>query len=75
MDIPRRMFTSEVLELTRWTESKLRLEKKRNRFPRPIDRSREAIYDGYEVYSALNMIERQYNNSDENRLMSALEEL
>ena len=39
------------------------------------NRSREAIYDGYEVYSALNLIERQYNSSDENRLMSALEEL
>lgn len=56
MDVPLRMFTSEVLELARWGQQKLIERRKEEKFPDPIDRGKEDIYDGYEVYRALGLI-------------------
>lgn len=57
MNIPKRMFTSEVLEIARWGPSKLHEKRRAGEFPEPIDRGKELIYDGPSVYRALGLID------------------
>jgi predicted DNA-binding transcriptional regulator AlpA len=51
----RRIYTSEVCALARWSRTKLARMRKEKAFPEPIDRGREAIYDAYEVLCAIGM--------------------
>ena len=55
-DIPPRMFTSQVLELAKFGQGTLMKRRREHRFPEPIDRGREAIYSGPEVYRALGLV-------------------
>lgn len=55
-NIPARMFTSEVLRLAKWGRSKLNAMQKRGEFPKRVDRGREDIYDGLQVYQALGLV-------------------
>lgn len=55
--IPFRMYTSEVLALAKWQSvGTLLARRKQGKFPHPIDRGREQIYDGHAVYAALGKI-------------------
>lgn len=56
LDIPPRMFTSEVLELARFGYGTLRQKQKRGEFPKHVDRGREYIFDGRAVYKALGLV-------------------
>lgn len=57
MQIPERMYTSEVLEVARYSRSTLNAKRKAGEFPDPIDRGRQDIYSGRAVYTALGIIE------------------
>ena len=76
LEIPGRMYTSEVLELARWKcYSTLRKRQKEGLFPMPIDRGAEAIYSGKAVYKALGLIDEETEYPAEDPIMKALESL
>lgn len=73
MDIPYRMYFSEVCAVARLSKSELNKRIRNNQFPAHIDRGREKIFSGEEVYMALGMIAKQESLSAEDRLLKALE--
>lgn len=64
MDIPLRMYTSEVCKLARFSAAKLSKLRQEKRFPDPVDRGREAIYDGKAVYRSLGLIPSDHETND-----------
>jgi len=71
---PLRMYTSEVCRLARFSQAKLNRLRRQYQFPDPVDRGREAIYDGRQVYRALGLLdEAEQKTSDP--IMDALEEI
>lgn len=54
---PPRLLRSEVLQLARYSLSKLRARIKDGRMPRPIDRGTEAIFDRDAVLRALGLMQ------------------
>jgi hypothetical protein len=74
MNIPARMYTSEVLALAKWKcTSTLRKRQKEGRFPAPVDRGREMIFNGRDVYQALGLIDNAAPAVKEDPIMKALE--
>jgi len=71
---PLRMYTSEVCALARFSQQKLNNLRRKRKFPDPIDRGREAIYDGREVYEALGLTDRR-QKTQEQRLIEALDHI
>lgn len=57
IDLPPRLYTSDVLKLARFSYSELRKRQKQELFPSHIDRGKEYIYDRDEVLAALGLIE------------------
>lgn len=56
-EIPLRMYTSDVLKVSKLSYAALRAKQKRGEFPAHVDRGREYIYDGRQVYQALGLID------------------
>lgn len=76
IEIPFRMYTSEVLALARWKSvATLRRKQVYNGFPRPVDRGTENIFDGRAVYQALGIIPKQESAPDIDPIMNALEKM
>lgn len=74
-DIPHRMYTSEVLALARISRATLRDRQRRGAFPRHIDRGKEFIFSGPEVYRALGIIKDSQDAVSESPWGRALEEM
>lgn len=75
MNIPARMYTSEVLALAKWkTPATLRARQARGDFPKHVDRSREFIYDGRQVYEALGLLPKD-TAPKRDSIMEALDRL
>lgn len=76
MNIPGRMYSSEVEALAKVSMATLKKRQKQGMFPRPVDRGRQEIYIGEQVYAALGLLSKQMNlETDQQRWAMALEEL
>ena len=74
MNIPLRMYTSEVLEKAKFSQSTLRKRQREGTFPLPVDRGREQIYLGQQVYEALGIAPKHSApRTDHDRWAQALE--
>lgn len=77
LNVPLRMYTSEVCSLARFGQGKLNALRKAGKFPNPICRGKEAIYDGRDVYRALGLLDGETTGSsdDDDPIMKAIEKM
>lgn len=75
MDLPARLYTSEVLKLARFGPVKLREKQARGEFPQPIDRGKQNIYARDQVLEALGLIDQPRRNPDNDPFRKGLEKI
>ena len=73
MEIPPRMYSSDVVKLAKVSMQTLKKRQREGLFPRPIDRGRQDIYLGHQVYEALGLVTPGSPKTDQQRWATALE--